>query len=161
VAFQIFDSKLLATGLEDSSVNNYPEGIAAGYILQADTIPELAAHMQIDAAALEATIERYNTNVRNGSDPDFGRTNNLVTVDTPPYCIAATANALTTTYGGIAANGDMAVVDWLGEPIPGLFAAGEVVGGFHGGGYFSGTSLSSSSTFGMLAGRAAASYSAP
>jgi fumarate reductase flavoprotein subunit len=79
-------------------------------------------------------------------------------VDTAPFYIAATANALTSTYGGIAANGEMAVVDWMGESIPGLFAAGEVVGGFHGAGYSSGTSLSSSSTFGMLAGRAAANF---
>ena len=160
VAFQIFDSKVLATTFEDSTVNNYPEGIAAGYIRTADTIAELAAHMQIDPAALERTIERYNANARNGVDPDFGRTRNLMPVDTAPYCIAATANALTTTYGGITTNGDMAVVDWLGEPIPGLFAAGEVVGGFHGAGYYSGSSLSSSATFGMLAGRAAAAYPA-
>ncbi|MEO7690307.1 MAG: FAD-dependent oxidoreductase [Sphingomonas sp.] len=157
VAFQIFDAKLFNTSVDDSSVNNYPEGINAGYIRTADAIAELAATMQIDPVALEATIERYNTNVRSGGDPDFGRTNNLVTVDTAPYYIAATANALTSTYGGITTDRNMAVIDWLGEPIPGLYAAGEVVGGFHGAGYLSGTSLSSSSTFGMLAGRAASS----
>ena len=158
VAFQIFDGKLLNTAIDDSWVNNYPEGITAGYIRTADTIAELAASMQIDPVALQATIDRYNAGVRNGTDPDFGRTSNLMAIDTPPYCIAATANALTSTYGGITANGDMAVVDWMGEPIPGLFAAGEVVGGFHGAGYSSGTSLASSATFGMLAGRAAAHF---
>lgn len=156
VAFQIFDSKLLDTALEDSSVNNYPEGIASGYIRTADTIGDLAQCMGINPSALEETIGLYNQHVCNGVDTDFGRTSNLMTIDTPPYCIAASANALTTTYGGITANGDMAVVNWMGEPIPGLFAAGEVVGGFHGAGYSSGTSLSSSATFGMLAGRAAA-----
>jgi len=156
IAFQVFDSKLLETAFDDSSVNNYPEGIAAGYIRTADTIADLARAMAIDPDALEATVKRYNANVRDGSDPDFGRTSNLMTVDAPPYCIAATANALTSTYGGITTNGDMAVTDWMGEPIQGLYAAGEVVGGFHGAGYLSGTSLSSSSTFGMLAGRAAA-----
>lgn len=157
IAFQIFDAKLLSTSFDDSSVNNYPEGINAGYIRTADTIAGLAAAMQIDPEVLEATIERYNANVSSGSDPDFGRTSNLVTVDTAPYCIAATANALTSTYGGVTTNSAMAVIDWMGEPIAGLFAAGEVVGGFHGAGYLSGTSLSSSSTFGMLAGRSAAS----
>lgn len=160
VAFQIFDAKVLGTAMADSSVNNYPEGIAGGYIRTADTIAELAQCMGLDPAALEQTIARYNEYVRNGVDADFGRTSNLVTIDTAPYCIAATTNALTTTYGGITANGDMAVVNWLGEPIPGLFAAGEVVGGFHGAGYSSGTSLSSSATFGMLAGRAAANWRA-
>lgn len=156
VAFQIFDKKVLDTALEDSSVNNYQEGIAGGYIRMADTIADLAACMGLDPVVLEQTIERYNADVRNGVDTEFGRTSKLLTVDTAPFCIAASANALTTTYGGITANGKMEVVDWIGEPIPGLFAAGEVVGGFHGAGYFSGTSLSSSSTFGMLAGRAAA-----
>ena len=85
-----------------------------------------------------------------------GRTSNLMAVDTAPFYIAACANAITSTYGGITTNGDMAVVDWFGQPIEGLFAAGEVVGGFHGGGYYSGTSLSSSATFGRLAGLAAA-----
>ena len=160
IAFQIFDNKVLATAIEDSSVNNYREGIVGGYIRTADTIADLAACMQLDPVALEQTIERYNADVRNGIDSEFGRTSNLLTVDTAPFCIAASANALTTTYGGITTNGDMAVVDWMGEPISGLFAAGEVVGGFHGAGYFSGTSLSSSSTFGMLAGRAAAACSA-
>ena len=160
IAFQIFDNKVLATAIEDSSVNNYREGIVGGYIRTADTIADLAACMQLDPVALEQTIERYNADVRNGIDSEFGRTSNLLTVDTAPFCIAASANALTTTYGGITTNGDMAVVDWMGEPISGLFAAGEVVGGFHGAGYFSGTSLSSSSTFGMLAGRAAAACNA-
>jgi len=54
----------------------------------------------------------------------------------------------------------MRVIDVFGEPIAGLFAAGETVGGFHGAGYYSGSSLSSSATFGMLAGRAAAAYPA-
>lgn len=156
VAFQIFDSKLMNTALDDSSVNNYAEGIVGGYIRQADTIGELAATMQIDAAALEQTVARYNENVTEGADLDFGRTSALLPVDTPPYYIAATANAITSTYGGIAANGDMAVVDWMGEPITGLYAAGEVVGGLHGAGYYSGMSLASSATFGMVAGQSAA-----
>ena len=46
----------------------------------------------------------------------------------------------------------MAVLDWFGAPIEGVFAAGEVVGGFHGAGYYSASSLSSSATFGRIAG---------
>ena len=156
IAFQIFDHKLLGSTLEDSSVNNYQEGITAGYIRTAETISDLAAAMQLDPDMLRDTIERYNANVREGRDPEFGRTANLMAIDTPPYCIAATANALTSTYGGITTDRDMAVVNWLGMPIDGLFAAGEVVGGFHGAGYYSGTSLSSSATFGMIAGISAA-----
>lgn len=156
VAFQVFDSKLMNTALDDSSVNNYAEGIVGGYIRKANTVTELAAAMQIDGATLELTIARYNENVANGIDPDFGRESALMPVDTPPYYIAASANAITSTYGGITANRDMAVLDWTGQPIEGLYAAGEVVGGLHGAGYYSGMSLSSSATFGMVAGQSAA-----
>jgi hypothetical protein len=58
-------------------------------------------------------------------------------IDTPPYYIAATGNVITSTYGGLTANADMAVLDLFGEPIAGLFAAGELVGGFHGASYLS------------------------
>jgi len=156
VAFQIFDEKLMQRSGHDSSVNNFAEGVASGYIKKAGTIAELAGKMGLDPAKLQETVTRYNNDVKNGVDSQFGRTSNLMALDTPSFYIAACANAITSTYGGIAANGDMAVVDWFGQPIEGLFAAGEVVGGFHGGGYYSGTSLSSSATFGRLAGLAAA-----
>jgi len=82
----------------------------------------------------------------------------LMPIDTPPYYIAATTNALTSTYGGITTNTDMAVVDWFGQPIEGLFAAGEVIGGFHGGGYYSASSLASGATLGRIAGASAAAF---
>lgn len=158
VGFQLFDQKLLHDAMADSSVNNYKEGIGAGYIRQADTIAELAESFSIDPAVLEETVERYNKFVDAGKDADFGREANLMKIDTPPYLMAPSANALTSTYGGITTDGEMQVTDWLGEPIDGLFAAGEVVGGFHGAGYYSASSLSSSTTFGMYAGRKAAHH---
>lgn len=157
IGFQIFDSKLMDQSNENNSVNNFRDGLIAGYIQEAATIAEAAVKMGIDPDVLCATISRYNAGVQAGMDPDFGRAVGLVAVDTPPYYIAATANAVTSTYGGLAANDEMAVLDWFGEPIPGLFAAGEVVGGFHGAGYYSATSLSSSAAFGRRAGRSAAS----
>lgn len=156
IGFQIFDEKLIRLSMGDSSVNNYQEALHGDYLRTADTIPELAAKMGLDPDALSATVARYNDDVAAGRDSEFGRVKDLMPIDTAPYYIAATANALTSTYGGITTNGDMQVIDWLGQPIPRLFAAGEVVGGFHGAGYYSASSLSSSSTFGMCAGRAAA-----
>jgi flavocytochrome c len=156
IGFQIFDQKLMDRSGDDTSVNNFKEGLIGGYIQSANTIAELAAKMTIDPTVLEATIERYNKDVNDGADTQFGRTETLVAVDTPPFYIAASANAITSTYGGITTNADMAVIDWFGQPIEGLFAAGEVVGGFHGGGYYSASSLSSSAAFGRRAGRSAA-----
>lgn len=160
IGFQVFDSTLFDESRGDSSVNNYEENLNGGYLRRAETIRELAQSMDIDPDALEATIARYNADVANGTDTEYGRTFNLKPVDTAPYYIAATGNAITSTYGGITADGEMQVVDWFGEPIEGLYAAGEVVGGFHGAGYYSASSLASSSTFGMLAGRNAAARAA-
>jgi fumarate reductase flavoprotein subunit len=156
IGFQIFDERLMQRSHEDTSVNNYKESLLAGYIQSGQTIGRIASLMGIDPATLENTLATYNKNAARGVDPDFGREMNLVPIDQPPFYIAATGNALTSTYGGITTDGDMAVLDWFGEPIEGLFAAGEVVGGFHGAGYYSASSLSSSAVFGRIAGQQAA-----
>jgi fumarate reductase flavoprotein subunit len=161
VAFQIFDRKVFGKTTEDSSVNNYAEGLISGDVKQSDSIAGIAGHMGLDPGVLINTINTFNANVRAGLDPAFGRTTNLTTIDEAPFYIAATANVLTSTYGGIATSADMAVIDWFGEPIDGLFAAGELVGGFHGAGYYSASALSSSATFGRRAGRNAATYERP
>jgi fumarate reductase flavoprotein subunit len=49
----------------------------------------------------------------------------------------------------------MRVMDVFGEPIPGLFAAGEVTGGFHGGAYMTGSALGKAVVFGRVAARTA------
>jgi fumarate reductase flavoprotein subunit len=159
IGFQIFDQGLLDHSHDDTSVNNYKEGLVGGYIKTADTIAELAAKMGLDPGVLTATVDRYNRDAADGVDTEFGRTKHLRPIDRPPFYIAATANALTSTYGGISADDHLSVLDWFGQPIPGLFAAGEVVGGFHGAGYYSASSLASSATFGMCAGQWAASTS--
>ena len=115
--------------------------------------------MSLDPAVLTATINRYNADVKNGTDTEFGRTSNRVTIDRAPFYIAATANAITSTFGGITIDATTAVIDWFGEPIEGLFAAGEVIGGFHGSLYYSASSLASSAVFGIRAGKAAAGIS--
>ena len=60
------------------------------------------------------------------------------------------------TYCGLAINPRMQVIDVFGEIIPGLLAAGEIVGGFHGGAYMTGSSLGKAAIFGRIAGRSAA-----
>ncbi len=156
IGFQLFDQQLMDSSTYDTSVNNYKEGLIAGYIQQADTIGEAAGKMGIDPATLEDTVAQYNRDALAGVDTRFGRKVGLMVIDKPPYFIAASANAITSTYGGIRTDANMAVLDWFEEPIVGLYAAGEVVGGFHGAGYYSATSLSSSAAFGRQAGKSAA-----
>jgi fumarate reductase flavoprotein subunit len=156
IAFQVFDEIMMSASLGDTSVNNYQEALIGGYVKQAETIRGLAEAVGIDPDMLEATVSTYNAGAAAGKDEAFGRTRGLRPIDKPPFYIAATANAITSTYGGVAVDGRLAVVDWFGMPIEGLYAAGEVAGGFHGAGYYSASSLSSSATFGLEAGRNAA-----
>jgi fumarate reductase flavoprotein subunit len=159
LGFQIFDEKVMSGSLAGTSVNNFKEALADGYIQTAGSIGELAKLMRIDPTALEATIARYNKDAVSGLDSQFGRraaSGGLMRIDAPPYYIAATGNVITSTYGGLTANADMAVLDLYGEPIAGLFAAGELVGGFHGASYLSASALPKAAISGLRAGKSAA-----
>lgn len=134
--------------------------------IQANTLEELAGKMEsefgVDGGRALESIHRYNSFVAKGSDLDFGRTNIIGTAgDLSQICSApfyATLCVPGTTHfnGGLAIDASMRVLDVFGEPIPRLFAAGEVTGGFHGAGYMSGTFVGFSLISGSVAGRVAA-----
>ncbi|MEJ8570028.1 FAD-dependent oxidoreductase [Microbaculum marinum] len=119
----------------------------------------LEADSGLDADAALESIERYNGHVDAGVDPDFGR-NHLVghsgtprKIAAPPYYGIVTVPGTTHFNGGLKIDPEMRVIDVFGHPIAGLFAAGEVTGGFHGRGYLSGTHVGMALIFGQLAGR--------
>ena len=124
-------------------------------------LDELAAKAGLDAAALRATIDRYNAQVDAGADPDFGRRHlvhnhgALRRIETPPFYAHASTAALYGTYCGVAVDPGMRVLDVFGEPIPGLRAAGEMVAGFHGAAYMTGSALGKALIFGRIAGQRA------
>lgn len=156
MAFQLFDAKLMACSLADTSVNNYREAQIAGYVIEAPDLTALAQAIDVEPGALLTAVARYNAQALKGVDGDFGRIDGLRPIDEPPFYIAPTGNAVTSTYGGLTVDETLTVTNWLGERIDGLFAAGEVIGGFHGGGYYSASSLASAATFGMYLGRSLA-----
>ena len=100
--------------------------------------------------------------VTRGHDPDFGRATlgggygTPVRIDTPPYYILPCCTALLATYCGLRVDTGMRVLRGDGSPVPGLYAAGETVGGFHGAGYMSGSALGKAAIFGRVAGTGAA-----
>ena len=65
---------------------------------------------------------------------------------------------ITFTFGGLKITNDAEVEDVTGRVIPGLFAAGEIVGGLYYHNYASGTGLTAGSVFGRIAGKSAAAY---
>jgi tricarballylate dehydrogenase len=77
-------------------------------------------------------------------------------LDTPPYLAFQVTCGITFTFGGLRITPWAQVVSTEGAPIPGLFAAGEIVGGLFFHNYPGGTGLTAGSVFGRVAGRAAA-----
>jgi fumarate reductase flavoprotein subunit len=80
----------------------------------------------------------------------------LVELNRGPRYAYPSTSGLIATYCGVSVDTDTPVIDVFGEPIPGLFAAGEVMGGFHGVAYMTG--LGKCVIFGRIAGQNAAAF---
>jgi tricarballylate dehydrogenase len=80
------------------------------------------------------------------------------TIDTPPFEGYGVTCGVTFSFGGVKISREGAVEDTAGKPIPGLYAAGEMVGGIFYHNYPGGTGLTSGAVFGRLAGTGAAAY---
>lgn len=128
----------------------------------ADSIEELAEKIGVPAENLKATIESYNAAVEAGGTDEFGRlydgtTNayNLAVnkIEGEKYYAIRLHALCVMTLGGITANADMQVLDEDGNAIPGLYAAGEVVGGIWGKFVSGGTGVMGPIVFGKIAAR--------
>ena len=140
----------------------------------ADTLAELGAKMQEHTASLApetfaATVEAFNASI--ATDVPFDPTvkdgrgtrglnppksNWANALSKPPFTAYGVTCGITFTFGGLHVDAQARVIDQAGEPIAGLFAAGELVGGLFYFNYPGGTGLTSGSVFGRIAGRMAA-----
>ncbi|MGI6034705.1 MAG: flavocytochrome c [Limnochordia bacterium] len=127
-----------------------------GRVVKADTLTELAEKIGVPAQAFEETVRRYNESVINGVDPDFGKTLLEYTLDKPPFYASGRVPSVHHTMGGVAINTKAQVIDRRGDPIPGLYAAGEVTGGIHGTNRLGGNAIADIAVFGWIAGESAA-----
>lgn len=121
----------------------------------ADTLDEIAEKIGCDPEVLKAEVAKYNTYVEQGYDPDFGKTSFTHKVE-PPYVARKMKPSLHHTMGGLVIDTDCHVLDTYGQIIPGLYAAGEVVGGIHAGNRVGGNALADIFVFGRIAGANAA-----
>ncbi|MRR23428.1 FAD-binding protein, partial [bacterium] len=102
-----------------------------GYIRKARTIEGLAKKLKLPADEFKATIERYNQMAKQGEDKDFGKAaKDLLPLEKAPYYGVTYGGWLLTTMDGLRINENIQVVDTKGDPIEGLYAAGDVAGGF-------------------------------
>ena len=138
--------------------------IAYRSMKQADTIEGLAREMGVPEEAFKKTVDDYNAAVVAGGTDEFGRSYDDGT-DTYKFCTnkiegdrfyaVPLHNLVVMTLGGIACDARLNVVDGEGTPIPGLYAAGEVVGGVWGRQPSSACGTMGSVTFGRLTGHGA------
>ena len=162
LAFQVFDEKVKHL-LRDEY------WISQATMAQANTLEELAARLDIDPQGLVNTVNEYNAAVQtdipyNPTVKDGRRTEGLAvdktnwaeTLDTPPYYGWAVTTGISFTFGGVKINNRGQVVTNAQEPIPGLYAAGEMVGGLFYYNYPGGSGLSAGMVFGRLSGTSAA-----
>ena len=136
------------------SLDNSAE-TAKGWIRQGKTAAELAGKISVPLKNLEETIERYNGHCKAGKDADFGRPKeDLRALEQPFYAIELWP-ALINTQGGPRRDKEARVLDPEGQPIPRLYAAGEL-GSIWGYLYQGACNISEALVFGQIAGRNAA-----
>jgi fumarate reductase flavoprotein subunit len=162
MAFQIFDRTILDAADEAVPIYSFRRRLDAGQVTQADTVKELAEKLGIDSETLSATVDSYNERLRTDQTDEFqratlvGGVGSPVPIETAPFYGYPSTTTVLSTYCGITIDPFGRVTDAQGTAIPGLYAAGEVTGGFHGDGYVTGSSLGKSAIFGKLAGEVAA-----
>ena len=152
-AYIIFDQRL-RDGLK--AIEKY---VSTGITVQGDTIEELAEKIDVDPATLAETLKNWNQYVADQNDPDFGRTTGMdKDLSQAPFYAIKIAPGIHHTMGGVHIDTDAQVIDKDGNPIPGLFAAGEVVGGVHGGNRLGGNAVADIVVFGKIASESAVEY---
>jgi tricarballylate dehydrogenase len=162
-AWQVFDQKVTHLLREDYRIKRCTK-------VQADTFEELAGKLEgVNARKFLETVRAFNAAPRpdvafNPNTLDglctqglaINKSNWALPLDKPPYHAYGVSCGITFTFGGLMINTRSQVQDTAERPIPGLYAAGELVGGLYYHNYGSGSGLVSGAVFGRIAGRDAA-----
>ena len=162
-AWQIFDAKVKAQLRDEYRIKQVTRRV--GNTLEElverleDTHKENALKEIQDYNRAVRTYIPFNPNVKDGrctTGLAINKSNWANTLDTPPFEAYAVTCGITFSFGGLKINTEAQVISSDGEPIPGLYAAGELVGGIFWFNYPGGTGLTSGAVFGRIAGRNAA-----
>ena len=120
-------------------------------VLAIGTLEEVCANFDVPADEVKKTIEHYNSLVESGEDTDFGRTDNFNKIGDGPYFMFSSVVSVHHTMGGLEIDEQAHVIDKDGNAIPGLYAAGEVTGGIHGGNRLGSVAVPDTAIFGRIA----------
>ncbi len=138
------------------------------FLVKADSLPELASRLDVDAPALAATVERFNALAAAGEDPDFGRGSNaydrywadprgkpnpcLGALAEPPFYGVRLYPGDIGTRGGLAVDEQARVLDGTGEVVAGLYAIGNCAAPVYGTSYpGAGSTIGPAMAFGYVA----------
>ena len=159
-AYQVFDQK---------TIHLLEPRYSTGTPLKSDTLKGLAKQMGIDESAFAATIGQFNAHTQPGDFDPFHKdglstkeglaipkSNWAIPLDTPPYVAYGVTCGITFTYGGLKTDTTARVLNNEGNPMPGLYAVGEISGGFFYHNYPGGAGLTKGAVFGRIAGQDAA-----
>lgn len=125
-----------------------------GLVKTGADLAALATEAGLDADTLTQTVADWNEAVANHADTDFKRTTGMDRdIAKGPFYAIHIAPAVHYTMGGVGINPATQVLDKQDQPINGLFAAGEVVGGLHGNNRIGGNSIAETVIFGRQAGQ--------
>ena len=164
-AWQVFDAKIIPALRDEYRIKQVTK-------VRADTLEDLVKKMDgVNAQNALREIREYNKAVRkdvpyNMAIKDgrcttglrINKSNWANTIEDPPFEAYGVTCGVTFSFGGLKITNDGEVQDTGGNPIPGLYAAGELVGGIFYHNYPGGTGLTSGSVFGKLSGTSAAAY---
>ena len=162
-AWQVFDAKVAHLLRDEYRIKQVTK-------VKADTLEELAEKLEgVDAPAFLANIRKYNESVAtevpfNANIKDGRGTRGITppksnwanTIDTAPFEAYQVTCGITFTFGGLRIDTNAQVLDTDMKPIPGLYAAGELVGGLFYFNYPGGSGLMNGAVFGRIAGTSAA-----
>ncbi|MBR4545265.1 MAG: flavocytochrome c [Oscillibacter sp.] len=146
----IVDAKMAA---DSNIIQGY---IKKGYTVEGNSYEELADAMGVPAKTFRDTMEFWNSCAANKNDPLYGRTSFAKPLDLAPFYAIKVTAGIHHTMGGLKINDAAQVLDKSGNVIPGLYAAGEVTGGVHGGNRLGGNAVADFVVFGRIAGANAA-----
>ena len=132
-----------------------------GYIVEADTIEELADKLGLPKETFIATVDHYNELAAKGEDEDYGKESYRLSTlsEAPFYGVRQAGGYLICTIDGIQIDDNMHAIDQDFKAIPGLYVIGDMSGNYFSGSYpslMAGAAAGRSATFGRLAGQNAA-----
>ncbi len=132
-----------------------------GYMIKCDTVADLAKLIGVDEAVVQESLEKWQAACAAENDEEFGRTQfqaNLTDLSALPLYAVQISPGIHHCMGGVKINTNAEVIDTKGNVIPGLYAAGEVTGGVHGGNRLGGNAVTDFVVFGRIAGENATNY---